>query len=304
MNSMMSRAGWAIAAALGMVVVATLAGVVHGGPLDPPGAPAPTQPQVEPRSPIPPVGWNGTFPIVISQPGSYFLTGNLTVTTGNPSAIQIAASDVSIDLDGFALSGSNTGYDGIAVSGVRTRLTVRNGNLHDWSNAGIDFAASPTDYATQSDIEDLQVSTGNVGIWVNSGTTVRRVSVENEGTGISLDDTGNVYAGGLIEDCTASKNFHGILVNANNVTVRNCAVDSNTSIGVLVEKAFDVVEDTTIQGTATGVLLDVASSKATVTHNIFSNTTNWVTNSGSSNNRVGTSDATLLGTQPWSNAGP
>ncbi len=30
-------------------VVASLAGVVHGGPLDPPGPPASTLPQVEPR---------------------------------------------------------------------------------------------------------------------------------------------------------------------------------------------------------------------------------------------------------------
>ena len=42
MSGMMSRAGWIVAGALALLVVAALAGVVTGGPLDPPGAPAPT----------------------------------------------------------------------------------------------------------------------------------------------------------------------------------------------------------------------------------------------------------------------
>ena len=82
-----NRAGWLVAGVLALFVVAALTGVVSGGPLDPPGAPSATGtlPQVEPRSPIPPVGWNGTFPIVISQPGSYFLTRSLTSPHGSPN---------------------------------------------------------------------------------------------------------------------------------------------------------------------------------------------------------------------------
>ena len=66
--------------AVGVGIVAMLASGARGGPLDPTGPPSVTGtlPQVEPRMPIPPVGWNGTFPITISQSGSYFLTQNLT----------------------------------------------------------------------------------------------------------------------------------------------------------------------------------------------------------------------------------
>ncbi len=77
MHTIINRAGWLVAGVLALFVVAAMTGVVSGGPLDPSGPPSSTLPQVEPRSPIPPVGWNGAFPIVISQPGSYFLTRSL-----------------------------------------------------------------------------------------------------------------------------------------------------------------------------------------------------------------------------------
>jgi hypothetical protein len=52
------------------------------------------------------------FPVTLSQPGSYRLTGNLD-TTGLPNAqdvtvIRVTASDVSIDLNGFAIVGPVT----------------------------------------------------------------------------------------------------------------------------------------------------------------------------------------------------
>ena len=70
-----------------LTVIGGFATRAWGGPLDPPAAPGPTQPQVEPRSPIPPVAWNGTFPITISQPGSYFLTRNLTNGTSSDGIV-------------------------------------------------------------------------------------------------------------------------------------------------------------------------------------------------------------------------
>src|SRR5579862_6817102 len=45
----------------------------------------------------------GGFPYIISQPGSYKLSGNLVATTG-ASAIQIGANNVIVDLNGFNVS--------------------------------------------------------------------------------------------------------------------------------------------------------------------------------------------------------
>src|SRR5438270_4345686 len=98
MKTAIYKAGWVTAGVLALLVVAALAGVARGGPLDPPGPPASTQPQVEPRTPI------SALPFTISQPGSYFLTQNLTASAGG-DGITVLADNVTIDLNGFALTG-------------------------------------------------------------------------------------------------------------------------------------------------------------------------------------------------------
>src|ERR1700733_5595894 len=72
------------------------------GSLTPPGAPAPTMltlSQVEPRTPI------STAPYFITLPGSYYLTTNLMISSGN-NAIVIETNNVTIDLNGFTIFGT------------------------------------------------------------------------------------------------------------------------------------------------------------------------------------------------------
>src|SRR5262249_30290848 len=73
--------------------------VISQGPLTPPGAPAPTMKtldQIEARTPI------SSAPFTITNSGSYYLTTNLSVSTGN--AITIATNGVTLDLNGFTIS--------------------------------------------------------------------------------------------------------------------------------------------------------------------------------------------------------
>ena len=75
------------------------------GSLTPPGAPAPTMKtlqQVEPRTPI------SALPFTISNSGSYYLTANLTGAAGS-DGITILASDVTLDLNGFTMTGVRSG---------------------------------------------------------------------------------------------------------------------------------------------------------------------------------------------------
>lgn len=94
------------------------------GSLTPPGAPAPTMKtlaQVEPRTAI------ASAPFTISASGSYYLTANLTVSSGN--AITLAANGVTLDLNGFTISStapSATGY-GILINNGLRNLTILNG---------------------------------------------------------------------------------------------------------------------------------------------------------------------------------
>ena len=97
------------------------------GSLTPPGAPAPTMKtldQLEPRTPI------SAAPFTISQPGSYYLTGNLTITSGD--AITIATNSVTLDLNGFTISSTaaSAAGCGILLSGSNPRdLTILNGHI-------------------------------------------------------------------------------------------------------------------------------------------------------------------------------
>ena len=112
-----------------MLLLATLnsrLSTLHAqGSLTPPGAPAPTMKtlaQIEPRTPI------SSAPFTITQSGSYYLTGNLTVSSGD--AITIATNGVTLDLNGFTISSTAASAAGTAIlfSGSNPRnLTILNG---------------------------------------------------------------------------------------------------------------------------------------------------------------------------------
>ncbi len=66
-----------------------------------PGAPGPTGrtlEQIAPRIPL-------AAATTITQPGSYFLTANITVATGN--GIAINSDNVTLDLNGFTLASTS-----------------------------------------------------------------------------------------------------------------------------------------------------------------------------------------------------
>src|SRR6478609_6295158 len=81
--------------------------LIAQGPLTPPGAPAPagkTLQQIEPRTDVATLAGDASAVFVISAPGSYYLSGNVAAVAGK-AGIAIAAAEVALDLNGFAITG-------------------------------------------------------------------------------------------------------------------------------------------------------------------------------------------------------
>jgi hypothetical protein len=171
------------------------------GSLTPSSAPAPlfkSLDQVESRTPI-------GISTVISTPGSYFLTGNIAVTSGN--GITITANDVQLDLRGFTISSTANPASGIgiALSGGVTNVIISDGFIYSpVTNNGISTYGGSgfssgiyfvTAASVNSLVKDVSVSgctvngiglSSNVG--ANTGDTVERCEVMDcGGAGIIAD---------------------------------------------------------------------------------------------------------------------
>jgi hypothetical protein len=202
------------------------------GSLAPPGAPTPTMKtlnQIEPRTPI------SSLPYSINNPGSYYITTNLT-GSGGANGITINTGNVAIDLCGFTLQGVPGSSSGIAVANTYTNLVFRNGIVTGWGNNGVD--AYSVGFPRNILIEKITASDNNSdGIIVEADSIIRDcLSVNNRFDGIYTD-------GGQIIGCVARANGnHGIYAVVDS-RVRDCLVQYNTN-GIYADHS--VVEDSDI----------------------------------------------------------
>ena len=244
-----------VVVAIGIGVIAMLASGAWAGPLDPPSAPGSsgTLPQVEPRMPIPPVGWNGTFPIVINQAGSYFLTRSLT-TPGGVDGITVTSDNVTIDLDGFTLDGTDYSHSGIEGNGPM-RVRVLNGMITRFAS-GVAFGPSGSSVQVSDvNVWDFGAGTGisvpqwsvvegcvvglgflhgaGSGVQIGAESAMRNCSVSDVGgDGVSTGPHSVVEDNVVIEVC-GSGSCYGIRAVGLDVTVRNNSLDNEThDIGV------------------------------------------------------------------------
>jgi len=112
------------------------------------------------------------FPVTIMQPGSYRLTGDLSVPAAT-SGMRVEADRVAIDLNGFAISGpftcglpcisgSGTGVESAPLLG--NRVTLSNGTISGFGLDGVNLRAD-------AHVERVLVfQAGRHGIVVNSGS--------------------------------------------------------------------------------------------------------------------------------------
>ena len=77
------------------------------------------------------------LPCIISNPGFYYLTGNLSYSDTGGAGIAVGSNDVVIDLMGFRLKGPGPGSYGDSspvgiYSGHYNNVEVRNGTISGW----------------------------------------------------------------------------------------------------------------------------------------------------------------------------
>jgi hypothetical protein len=171
-----------------------------------------------------------SFPYVISKPGSYILTSNLSVSTVNTTAILVNAANVQVNLNGFTISGPNTcsasscsitaeSY-GVGVTGSATNTIVQNGFI-----SGFEVGA----YINSGLVHDLAITGCDQGIsgW---GATVRQNAVTNSGGwGIAV-----FY--GTISDNAVMGNNSGIYAYDSSVT--NNSVTGSIDMGSIWEAVW------------------------------------------------------------------
>ena len=222
-----------------LIVCMCAAAVSRGGDLDPPPGPiGPTMKNldvVEPRIPLQaPEGAAQREPVqavlTITVPGSYFMIANISVPTGL-NGIEISASNVTLDMRGFAILGAADSLDGILVTGGQRNISIYNGSISGCGGDGIDA----WNVVAGAQLRDLRVShCDGYGLRAGAGTVVRCV-VDYVGLdGISVE------GGGVISHCTATRcSYAGIRVGGDSV-IRDCAVGGAFGGGILAGESSAV----------------------------------------------------------------
>ncbi len=272
------------------LLVGMTAAWLAAGPLNPPSGPVAstykTLNEVEPRTAVNDVNTPGDrgHLYIISQPGSYYLTGNVIGVPGK-NGIAISASGVTLDLNGFDVKGIATlgAPNGIIVTGNDLKaVTVVNGSVRNWIGRGLDLLG-PTDHRTTACRAERIVAAGNGndGVSVgrgaivigcicdaNSGSgfvlyngCVVRDCAANHNTGEGFNSGYGTASGGTISGCTAVSNGGSGFALGDGMVVTGCAAHSNGDIGFYLSIAGTVEQCVAEDNTGWGI---VASPGGTI----------------------------------------
>lgn len=184
------------------------------------------------------------YPVQLTQPGSYRLTGNLDVSglanAANIVAISIESGDVEVDLGGFAIIGPTVcgGFPyacapGGTGSGIRSltsdHVSVRNGSVRGF---------------------------GNRGIYLQADSRIQRVQVSNCGQGAVLAGTGSVISDNVI----SLNGGPGIQIDLG--VVRDNAVRGSVLFGIYAGSTSTIANNTVTQTQSSAALPGVGISAA------------------------------------------
>jgi hypothetical protein len=178
------------------------------------------------------------FPATLSRPGRYKLSGNLVVP-GQTTGIDVRANDVTIDLNGFTISGNPPGaYYGVYALSV-SRIRVVNGTLTGVGDA-IAIGASGI-------IENMRLISNTHGVTGERDTVIRNSTIASNsafgiycfgcvvegnviagnGSGVDILDEPGLVRGNVIAGNNGFGSSYGLLSNAKTGFGSNIIVGNN-----------------------------------------------------------------------------
>lgn len=182
-----------------------------------------------------------SLPYTISTSDSYYLGANLT---SSGSGIIVAANNVSIDFNGYSITGSSTGY-GVNLE-TSTNVELRNGTI---TNFGVGVSDNEGMNSTRV-INMRIVNNTGTGIALDWHCEVRDCLISGNGSGINVWGCvvqGNIVSGNAsyaiagsnstIINNTVSLNS-GLGISGNYSTVKNNAVTANAGGGIQMSNAL------------------------------------------------------------------
>ena len=215
----------------------------------------------------------GTLDSASATTGKLTVTSDTTLTENHSGWILIGVNDVTLDCNGFTVSGASpahgiliTNNDG--VSGV----TVKNCIVQNFPSVGIAVRGS------NSMILDNTVSGNQHGIAIDglgvSGNTVRgNVVTNNANSGISVSNTSfsNTIEGNTVTD----NGNHGISVinNSNDNLIKGNTIERNVVGGVHVQQSTtNTIDDNIIKENRNGVSFQTSVDNTVKNNSIIQNT--------------------------------
>lgn len=284
-----------------LLAIAALFGAASlalAGPLTPPIGPVTstgkTTTQIEPRVDVATLAGSATAVHIISQPGSYYLTANINVPSGKHGVI-ISCSNVSLDLNGFAIIGVDGALDGVRChpepnpDQIRN-ISISNGLIEHFDQYGVNAG----DACVGLRCDSLSVrSAGFTGFYIWQGlmtkcrvldcgggvlayeSNITDCSANNCGTGFSLVNSNisnsgiyfcgfglDIGSGSFATDINIRGGFNGAFVRDRSV-MRRCHITECQNYGIEVWRDFEfsgkdnILDGNTIIGCGTkGITCD------------------------------------------------